>query len=335
MSRRIHSGFKIKGLVFMMAMILIGLFSCSRLKSETLADDRFATNVTPPNAPDLYRPDFSSQNNKVVVNGHDRRRPIDGQLYIIDLETNSLHQITQNASDAYDRPKLSPKGDKIVMGQSPYYPTGIWVVNSDGSDLHFISEGYVAEWSPSGSELAIASVQARDSSQLSEGRITIVDMDTGEEEVVFSTKAYVPLFYEVTWSPTGQFIAFSIELFPSTLVNSKTEFYLLDFEDNSVRQLLGENHPYGGMSWLTNPERLIHLSGRYETNTEWGFVTEFHIHDLEGNCSRTTLPGNIGEYALSSDNARIVYAGARDKIYILDIYETFDEGFWDRGVPCE
>jgi Tol biopolymer transport system component len=121
-----------------------------------------------------------------------QRNPADYELYI------------SISSDKY--PSASPDGNLIAYFHQSFevpepsdYPTGLYVMDSDGTDRRLLLKGqhYDPSWSPDNNWLVFTS----------EGVIQVINLKADSIRT-YSGINSVPLFYP-NWSPDGQLILFS------------------------------------------------------------------------------------------------------------------------------
>lgn len=101
---------------------------------------------------------------------------------------------------------LSPDGTKVafdVRGSS------VWVINSDGTDLHWIAPGAMPQWSPDGKQVVYSAGSVGSYS------IAIVPADGGQSRTV---AAWGGVQSYPTWSPDGKDIAFVTNHLPDRSV---------------------------------------------------------------------------------------------------------------------
>lgn len=100
-------------------------------------------------------------------------------------------------------PTWSPDGKRL--GMSRYQPNrGVWLMSADGTKKELLDEdGWAIEWCPKGNRVAYTVY--RDGN----ANILVRDLDKKDDEGrTLLTKAYQQVYWGMTWSPDGQWIAF-------------------------------------------------------------------------------------------------------------------------------
>jgi Tol biopolymer transport system component len=134
----------------------------------------------------------------------------DQKLFLTSADGSSL-QVLVNSIDGIF-PAWSPDGTQFaLLGGSPgkfYGPHKIYLMNSDGTDYHPITESIAGvsrlSWSPDGKRIAFRSYEDC-------GDINVIDIETGIITNLTNNSQVVHL--DPAWSPDGKFIAFSTASF--------------------------------------------------------------------------------------------------------------------------
>lgn len=139
-----------------------------------------------------------------------------------------IKYIGQNAYGDYDNsPKLSPKGDRILLTTKLQGTTSICLVNKDGSDFTVLSGGENPIWHPNGDKI-IYSKKSGEYSQLFE-----LNLDSFQ-----STQITVGEYnsFNGVYSPDGKYIAFI-----SSKDNKFNHLFVMNTSTRGVSQLTGGN----------------------------------------------------------------------------------------------
>ena len=96
------------------------------------------------------------------------------EIFLMDSSgTNPLRLTFNNATDYY--PKYTPDGTKIMFQSVGESKSGVWIMNADGSNLHWLINGYQPYWSPDGKKIAF--ISSRTETINDNGTIWVVDID--------------------------------------------------------------------------------------------------------------------------------------------------------------
>jgi len=175
-----------------------------------------------------YYPSFSPAGNMLLYASN---RDGNFDLYIKLLGSDILARLTDNIGDVSSS-AFSPDGNLVVFSNSVKgKPSGLWLVNKDGSDPRKIYEsgGNIAGavWSPNGKSIAFAMSSAE---ALETYEVYI--MDLGSLTVGPVTKGHLPnAGGSVDWSPDGR----SLLLFAGP--QGDKNIFLFDIVSGHIRQL--------------------------------------------------------------------------------------------------
>jgi serine/threonine protein kinase len=183
--------------------------------------------ITSENAHDYY-PSFSPAGNMLLYASN-----LDGNfdLYVKLLGSDILARLTNDIGEASSS-EFSPDGNLVVFSNSVGgKPSGLWLVNKDGSDPRKIYEsaGNIAGavWSPNGKSIAFAMSSAE---ALETYEVYIMDLESLTVGPV--TKGHLPdAGGSVDWSPDGR----SLLLFAGP--QGDKNVFLFDIVSGHIRQL--------------------------------------------------------------------------------------------------
>lgn len=100
-------------------------------------------------------------------------------------------------------PALSPKGDKIVFQASN--GKGLYICNTDGSDLRSLGKGERATWTPDGKYIVVM-ITADNGEVITKGELISIDVVSGARNTLLSSDKYIALSPAI--SPDGKKLAF-------------------------------------------------------------------------------------------------------------------------------
>ena len=128
-------------------------------------------------------------------------------VFLIDADGSNQRMLRGGDHGAY--PAWSPDGSKIAFCREQgdvFHQSGIqdlWVLNTDGSDLHRVAQNVSCgfAWSPSGQQVAYTSTEDRDQRDI---YVVTADGTTREKLVRSRRDEWRPV-----WSPEGRRIAFT------------------------------------------------------------------------------------------------------------------------------
>lgn len=170
-------------------------------------------------------------------------------IYVLNLKTEELHRV----ADWFYRqsaPTFSPDGSQIafetIYNASEEIEAGIWVVNSDGTGLHQLTDEWQGEpsWSPDGKQIAVSAypeTEEEEPEKEDEGCIQLINSSTGAIEEVLLDKDY-QFEYEPQWTTNGKSISFA----------RYHEAGLFEWEEETYE--VGEINPDGSKERYVLPE---------------------------------------------------------------------------------
>jgi len=164
----------------------------------------------------LYLTDINGNNRKLVVAGDalcpdwspDGRRLVfsTGDIFTIGVNGDSLVQLTYSGSSFF--PSWSPTGEKIAFSCSaPSDSSGIWIMESEGSNKEHLGLGYEPNWSVEGKKFVYVGPPGHTTA---ESQIWITNIDgSGTRQLTFnnvldSSPAFSHNILLIAWNSGGE-----------------------------------------------------------------------------------------------------------------------------------
>lgn len=282
--------------------------------------------VSSNDAPRLFNPNWNSDGTALIATSEEIFPGGYGILYIIDLTTGKMKNITNNnESGFYERAIWSPSGDYVAFWTNTMTLDGIGTINIDSLETKFIATGQFVSWSRN-NELAIADVLSGDATR--SAIVTIVPFNGENPIKIFELKANYPIFTGIAWSPDGNYIAFGISLTNDLNEDVPTTLFIIDKKGNTKLQIIDED--ISSVSWTPDSKRVIYFSV-----VESSHVSLFKVIDFEGKCMEfQSFIWPMGGPKFSYDGSKIAFSSLESKIYIAETKSIFGEGFWEDGEIC-
>lgn len=169
-------------------------------------------------------------------------------IWKIKSNGDSLTQLTSGRRTFF--PDWSPDGTKIAYDQSiatAGHPSGIWIMNADGSNDHWVLHGNFPEWSPEGKKILYCGYLDPGT-----GGIYIADTNGSNIEPLLLEEELdsMDLRYPA-WSPDGLKIAFS-----SQAMGKAPQIWVMNADGSNPQQLTTK----GGITpaWSLCGEKIVY-----------------------------------------------------------------------------
>jgi TolB protein len=162
-------------------------------------------------------------------------------LRILDIDSGKDAQLTSSTEDAY--PTWSPDGNRILFWE---LPSGITMINADGSGRRPVGRGEFPAWSPRGDRIAAKSCIGNDCG------IVLMNTD-GSNPARITTNANDG---QPAWSPDGRDIAFVSNR------DGNWEIYAVKADGSWLRRITNDIHTDGLPAWAADGIRIAFRSDR-------------------------------------------------------------------------
>ena len=239
------------------------------------------------------------------------------------IDPASYEKYISISADQY--PAVSPDGTRIAYHhrcleypEPVDYPTGLYVIDIDGSNKKLLAAGnnFTPSWSPDGQWLAFTA----------EGAIKIINLE-GSVLRTFGGINNVPLFFP-DWSSDGKMILMSSPYVVGGGVFISTPFW------GDVRQLF-DSQTYSGFSakWTRNMDKIIYE----KVSHDWHGGEIVIIDTLGINELRITNDNVDDRYPVLSNTFDMIVWSSRVKITVMKIdgtgRKTLDYGQYPSWSP--
>ncbi len=167
------------------------------------ADGSGQVRLTNHAANDIY-PFWSPDSSRIVFQSY---RDGQAELYVMNADGSGLQRLT-NYGDYDGEPAWSPDGTQIAFTRRSSGQYRIWVMNADGSNPRQLSHQANSEhpvWSPDGLWIAYDA----DGSGNGWQEIWMMNATGGNQREMYTPSAFETDYWAGSWSPDGQYIAFT------------------------------------------------------------------------------------------------------------------------------
>ena len=194
-----------------------------------------------------------------------------GDIFTAPIEKGPTRNLT-DSSGAHDKwPSWSPDGSKIAFISDRSGEEEVWVIGQDGSQpAEQLTSGgkamrYAPEWSPDGKLIAFGD---------KDGKVWVLTV--ADKKLVEVANARTGQVNDYTWSPKGNFLAFSL---PEE--NQMSSIYIWSSADNQLRRVTGSTFNETNPAWDPQGNYLYYFSTRefapLISNAEFNYATNKNV----------------------------------------------------------
>lgn len=247
------------------------------------------------------------------------------KIFLLDLnngETLLLYE-TNGSAGATD---WTPDGRFITAFIDTKDGDGIWNLDpTNEKPPAFITTGHEASWSPDGAKLAVWDHSPWIPSGENTEKLCIIDIQSKKEDVVFEVKGKDLLATGLSWSTSGEYIAFSL-----SIEHQASQIYLLDVNTNIVSKITDDENDHWSPSWSPDSQLVAYVS-MPSISSESSIM----ISTIDGKC-KVSVPGiaNMWAVAWSPDGKQLSFDWRNTKIYLADLGTIFERDILTEGIDC-
>ncbi len=153
-------------------------------------------------------------------------------IHVFNIDGTGLTRLTNTSNVMDSEPAWSPDGTQIAFTRlsQNFVREELWIMNSDGSNQHYIGvEGFAAKWSSDGSRFIYSSKTT--------GNYEIYTCQINGTDIQQLTNTVVDEWFPV-WSPDDSLIAYNAYRSGDF---SSSEIYIMNANGTNIRRLTNNN----------------------------------------------------------------------------------------------
>jgi Tol biopolymer transport system component len=289
---------------------------------------------------DFYGVTWSPNGDELAFSGYTKTTMNRGIL-VFDLRNEEL-RVAADWIGPQDNPTFSPDGTKIAFdsdhlpGEKEVIEPGLWVVNSNGTEVEQLTNGWEEEpdWSPDGTQLVASAYYEppeEEPEQEDEGALVLINSSTGATEKWLLHQDF-EFEFNPQWSPDGDKIYFSRWIEEGPFENEEERFVVESLKPDGTEQqeVLPEFFwaegfsPQESTSFEPDPADLLE---RYEPRLHYDLQEQYFADSAS---EATDGPENR---VLASDRETVV--AAHESPYSVPTLATLEESKASNGVIDE
>lgn len=260
--------------------------------------------------------------NRIVVNNYIAST---SKIYLLDLE-NSETVILYETNRSAVAKDWTPDGQLITAFIDTKDGDGIWNIDpTNEKPPVFITTGHEASWSPDGTKLAVLDHSPWIPSGENTEKLRIIDIQSKKEDIIFEVKGKDFLATGLSWSTSGEHIAFSL-----STDHQSSQIYILDVNTGVVSKITNDENDHWSPSWSPNSQFVAYVNRSPKT-----FENSIVISTINGKC-KVPVPGiaDVWSVAWSPNGKQLLFSWRNTKIYLADLDTIFERDILTEGINC-
>lgn len=295
--------------------LILALSSCTHFVAPNINRGRIER--VGPSGHGFQNPVWSPDGAKIAVTVQTVVQSWTSEIFVFDVLTGKGKSIMYTGNGSVMAISWSSDGNQILLASQNGgdWTEGLWTLDPDGkSPVEFLAEGYDGDWSPDGKNIAVFSHSDKGAHQ--DILLSIINLETGDKEVIFGGKASNVSGGGVAWSPNGKELIFNYG--PSGA--RKLDLYLLDVATKEATKIT-ENGENFNPSWGPDGNLIVYVNDSDKESDSSMFIV-----DKNNSCQQMLLSlDNLWGPSWSPNGKYIAFISHGD-IYLLDLnkYPTYN-----------
>ena len=296
-----------KSVVLGFGCLVFALVSCQRPESPIIQD---GIQRVGPSQQGFQNPVWSPDGTKIAVTTQSVVQSWTSEIFVLDVLTGQKTSILYTDRGNVMAIAWSPDGSQLLLASQNGgdWPEGIWTLNFDGkASAEFVTEGYDAAWSPDGTKIAVFSHSEKGAHQ--DVMLSLLNVETGDREVIFGKKSTNVSGGGVEWSPTGEELVFDYGPSYARQLN----LYILNVATKVTTRISGSGQSYNP-SWGPSGDLLVFVNDPGN-----GQAPSLFRVDKKSTCQQQLLTlDDLWGSSWSPDGKFIAFI-SRGDVYLLDL----------------
>jgi Tol biopolymer transport system component len=233
-------------------------------------------------------------------------------IYVVDITTDEVKKIMETDNGSVLAVSWSPDGNWIMLASQKGgdWLDGIWRIDTDGkSPPEFLTNGYDAAWSPDGKRIAVFTHS--EISAYQDVKVSIIDLETKDSDVVFGGMAGKAIGGGIAWSPSGEELIFDYGQ-PGM---GQLDLYVLNIAAKEAKRITEDGENYNP-SWEPGETLIV-----YVNDPGKGYDSTLIVADKNNICQQKLLTlDDLWGSAWSPGGEQIAFI-SWGEVYLLSLNE--------------
>lgn len=232
------------------------------------------------------------------------------EIFLYNLESRERRTLLHLEGNSFHAVDWAPDGTRLVFSSDwGTYGDGLWLLDIENKNPpSFVSEGQFMAWNPDGTIWAIRDTIGRPGHWYPV--IHLLNLNTGEKNLVFQGKEEGSSISSLTWSPSGRVLVF---LYGSR----RADVYRYDLDSAEISRFTNDDFDYVDAVYSPTGDLIA-----YERSSQTLLDTHILLQTPDGKCDFTLPIENANMMSWSPDGKRLLAANL-DGVYLVNLEVYF------------